>query len=46
MVELEEVNESQDIADLRRMIEKHWRYTGSAVARRILDQWNSCSRSS
>jgi glutamate synthase (NADPH) large chain len=39
MVELEKVNESQDIADLRAMIENHFQYTRSAVARRILDDW-------
>ena len=37
MVELEEVSESRDIADLRTMIENHFKYTKSAVARRILD---------
>ena len=40
MVELEEVSESRDIADLRAMIENHFKYTKSAVARRILDHWS------
>ena len=40
MVELEEVSESRDIADLRAMIESHFQYTKSTVARRILDNWN------
>lgn len=39
MVELEEVSESRDIADLRAMIENHFQYTKSNVARRILDHW-------
>jgi glutamate synthase (ferredoxin) len=40
MVELEEVSESQDITDLRTMIENHFKYTKSTVARRILDHWS------
>ena len=37
MVELEVVTAPDDIAELRQIIEKHYRYTGSAVARRVLD---------
>ncbi len=39
MVELETVSERKDIAELRKMIEKHYRYTDSSVAKRILDDW-------
>jgi len=41
MVELENVTASQDIKELRDMIESHYHYTGSAVARRILDDWKA-----
>jgi glutamate synthase domain-containing protein 2/glutamate synthase domain-containing protein 1/glutamate synthase domain-containing protein 3 len=41
MVELEELREEQDIAELRAMIEKHFDYTGSTVARDILDNWDT-----
>ena len=39
MVELEVVTAPDDIAELRQIIEKHYRYTGSAVARRVLENW-------
>jgi len=39
MVELESVVESDDIMELRGLIEEHARYTGSAVAQQLLDQW-------
>jgi glutamate synthase (NADPH/NADH) large chain len=38
-VELERVEEDQDISDLLEMIESHYRYTGSPVARSVLDHW-------
>ena len=41
MVELEDVSEPRDIADLRHMIESHFEYTKSTVARRILDNWGA-----
>ncbi|OPZ18014.1 MAG: Ferredoxin-dependent glutamate synthase 1 [candidate division BRC1 bacterium ADurb.BinA364] len=41
MVDLEDVAEEADIAELREMIENHWRYTGSASARRILKHWDA-----
>ena len=41
MVELEDVAASQDINELRDMIENHYRYTDSAVARRVLDDWKA-----
>ncbi len=39
MVECEDVVSPADIELLRAMIEKHARYTGSSVAKRILDEW-------
>jgi glutamate synthase (NADPH) large chain len=39
MVDLEPMAEADDIAELREMIEKHVKYTGSAVGKRILDKW-------
>jgi glutamate synthase (NADPH/NADH) large chain len=42
MVELEDVVDEHDIEELRTMIHDHQRYTGSTVARRILDQWTQC----
>jgi len=40
MVELERVTDEADEAELRGLIENHFRYTGSTVARHILDTWN------
>ncbi|HPF99474.1 MAG TPA: glutamate synthase large subunit [Kiritimatiellia bacterium] len=39
MVELDKVEDPTDIAELRSLIERHHRYTGSTVARRVLDNW-------
>jgi glutamate synthase (NADPH/NADH) large chain len=39
MVELEDISEPDDIVELRQMIQNHYRYTESAVARRVLDNW-------
>ena len=39
MVELETVEETQDIDELRSLIEKHAQYTGSTVATRLLENW-------
>jgi glutamate synthase (ferredoxin) len=39
MVELEDVSATQDQNELRAMIERHFRYTGSDVARRVLEDW-------
>ena len=39
MVELEDLSEPNDISELRRMIETHYRYTGSTAARRLIDNW-------
>ncbi len=38
-VELEEIEDGEDIAELREMIELHREYTGSTVAARVLDEW-------
>jgi glutamate synthase domain-containing protein 3 len=38
-VDLEEIEEDEDVAELREMIEQHKEYTGSPVAERILDDW-------
>jgi len=39
MVALEAMEDEADIAELRELIERHWRYTESQTARRILDDW-------
>jgi glutamate synthase (NADPH/NADH) large chain len=39
MVELEPVVEARDIDELRELIQKHFQYTGSELARRLLDKW-------
>jgi glutamate synthase (ferredoxin) len=41
MVELEDLTLPDDITELRQMIEDHYRYTASAVARRVLDNWEA-----
>jgi len=40
MVELESVSAEEDIAELKTMIENHLKYTGSAVAQRMLKDWD------
>ncbi len=40
MVFLEDLEEQADIAAIRRLIEDHLAFTGSANARRILDNWD------
>jgi glutamate synthase (NADPH/NADH) large chain len=39
MVDLDPVEEEDDIAELRELIEQHLEFTGSAVAREVLDAW-------
>jgi glutamate synthase domain-containing protein 3 len=39
MVELESIDDSGDMGELLELIEQHYQYTGSTVARRMLDQW-------
>ncbi|HSW45245.1 MAG TPA: hypothetical protein VLM89_06710, partial [Phycisphaerae bacterium] len=41
MVEIDNVIEPEDIAELKDLIQRHLRYTGSMVARRILDDWEA-----
>jgi len=40
MVELETMSAAEDIAELKTMIENHLKYTGSAVAERMLSDWD------
>ena len=40
MVDLEMVEADEDIVGLRRLVEAHHHHTGSANARRILDDWD------
>ena len=44
MVALEAMVEDDDISELRRLIENHQRYTGSTVAQRVLDTWQTSLR--
>jgi glutamate synthase (NADPH/NADH) large chain len=39
MVELEDMTDDEDIAELLEMIEQHGEYTGSEVAKYMLDNW-------
>ena len=39
MVELESLTQSSETAEVRRMIENHQKYTGSAVAAQVLANW-------
>ncbi|KAG5461750.1 MAG: alpha subunit of glutamate synthase, partial [Olpidium bornovanus] len=41
MVELERVHDQKEIDELRSYIEEHLAYTGSEVARRVLESWPS-----
>ncbi len=41
MVALEEIEEEKEIAEVKDMIQKHYDYTGSDVARRVLDNWDA-----
>ncbi len=40
MVDLEPVEADEDVENLRRLLEEHLSYTGSANARRVLDSWD------
>jgi len=40
MVELEELQDAMDIAELRQIIELHQKFTGSTVAQMILSDWD------
>jgi glutamate synthase (ferredoxin) len=39
MVALEKIEEEKEIAEVKGMIQKHYDYTQSAVAKRVLDNW-------
>lgn len=41
MVELESVEDAADVAELKGFVTKHANYTGSAVAKNILDNWDT-----
>ena len=41
MVELEDVIEEHDVVELKTLIEAHYKYTNSAVAKEILANWES-----
>ena len=41
MVDLEPVVETQDIETLRTLIERHYYFTGSAPAKRVLQHWEA-----
>jgi glutamate synthase (NADPH/NADH) large chain len=41
MVELERMIDDDDIIELRSLIEKHLQYTGSTVAERLLNDWDT-----
>ena len=45
LVDLEPLTASADVAEVLGLIEKHQRYTGSSVARRLLDDWQRVQRS-
>jgi glutamate synthase (NADPH/NADH) large chain len=40
MVELSPVSTEADVKKLHQMVQRHHQYTGSAVAERLLDQWD------
>ena len=40
MVELEPMNQASDVAELRELVENHYKHTGSTVAEGILARWN------
>ena len=37
--ELEKLKVKEDLDELKELLEKHFRYTGSSVAKKILDNW-------
>ncbi len=44
MVELEDLSDDEDAAELRRMVEAHYAYTGSSVAQWVLENWDIALR--
>ncbi len=43
-VHMQSCSQARDILMLRRLLENHCRYTGSAKARQILEDWESCEQ--
>ncbi len=41
MVDLESLEQAEEIAEVRDMIEKHVAYTGSEIGQRVLDNWEA-----
>ena len=41
MVELEELKDAEDIAEMHQMIQSHAAFTGSTVAQDVLNRWNA-----
>ena len=42
MVEIEELEDDDEIVELKQLISLHEQYTGSSVARRVLSGWDEC----
>ncbi len=42
MVDLEPVQDPAEIQEVRTMIRRHWEWTGSTLAQRILEHWEAC----
>jgi len=40
MVDLEPLTDPEDLETVRELVEKHTRYTGSTVGKRVLDHWS------
>jgi glutamate synthase domain-containing protein 3 len=41
MVELEDMEAEEDIAELKELVDKHFKLTGSTVARAALEDWDN-----
>ncbi|OGR90075.1 MAG: glutamate synthase subunit alpha [Elusimicrobia bacterium RIFCSPLOWO2_01_FULL_59_12] len=41
MVELTRLEDAEEIAEIKKLIERHAQYTGSTVAQNVLDNWSS-----
>ena len=39
LVELEDVEDSEDLGELLEMIEDHHKFTGSTIAKQVMDNW-------
>ena len=42
MVEIEELEDDDEMVDVKQLISLHEQYTGSSVARRLLSSWDEC----